>query len=177
MGAGRLAYLPLDENHPAEPANAYGLAKLLCEEVCHLISTQSGMTIVCLRPPAIWRQEDYERIRKRRTEAPDSEWSPFWEYGAFIDVRDLAAAIVRANECPDPGFARLLLCAGDISSSGETSRELVSRLTPHPEWRGGAEYETDPFRALIDTRRARAVLGWSPRHAWADFAAAAGPPQ
>jgi nucleoside-diphosphate-sugar epimerase len=33
-------------------------------------------------------------------------------------------------------------------------------------WRGGAEYEDDPFRSLIDIARARRVLGWAPRHTW-----------
>jgi nucleoside-diphosphate-sugar epimerase len=45
-------------------------------------------------------------------------------------------------------------------------------LHPRVEWRGGAEFERDPYRSLVDIERARAALGWEPRHRWAQRGAA-----
>jgi UDP-glucose 4-epimerase len=42
----------------------------------------------------------------------------------------------------------------------------VATYLPGVEWRGGAEYESDPYRSLVDFRRAQRVLGWRPRHSW-----------
>jgi UDP-glucose 4-epimerase len=58
-----------------------------------------------------------------------------------------------------------LLCAADIASQRRT-RELVQRFCPEAEWRGGAEYDVDPFRSLVETRRAQKVLGWRPKYLW-----------
>ena len=59
----------------------------------------------------------------------------------------------------------LLLCAEDIAAAAP-SAELVKRLLPGVEWRGGSEYEREPYRALVRIDRAKAVLGWRPRVRW-----------
>jgi len=85
--------------------------------------------------------------------------------GVHIDVRDVAEATLRAVETPFRGHVRLLLCASDIADRRPTLELLAERL-PHVEWRGGREFSDDPFRALIDCRRAEEVLGFRPRYGW-----------
>jgi UDP-glucose 4-epimerase len=80
-------------------------------------------------------------------------------------VRDAATAAAQALVCPDPGHVGLLLCADDIAATGP-SRAMAARLLPDVPWRGDAAYERDPYRALVDTRPARAVLAWHPRYRW-----------
>ena len=41
-------------------------------------------------------------------------------------------------------------------------------VLPDVEWRGGGEYDVDPWRSLFDCSR-RDVLGWRPEHRWADW--------
>jgi hypothetical protein len=64
-------------------------------------------------------------------------------------------------------FECLLICAADLTTSGRTSRELVDLIHPQVEWRGGPDFERQPYRSLIDLDRARALLDWEPEHTWA----------
>jgi nucleoside-diphosphate-sugar epimerase len=156
-------YLPLDDDHPLRAGRPYGVSKRLAEELC----AEAGAPTICLRPFAVWDDDDYRRVETRRAADPDAEWTPYWEYGAFVDVRDVARACVAALECPDPGHERLLLCAPDIAASAP-GRELAARVLPDVPWRGGPEYDADPWRALVDCSRAERVLGWRPERRWAD---------
>ena len=104
-----------------------------------------------------------------RSARPSYEWDPYWEYGAFLDVRDLALASVRALECDLVGSRNLLVASSDITTSGKTSRELSESVHPDVEWRGGVEYEADAYRALIDIEPARQLLRWRPQHTWRSF--------
>ncbi len=159
-------YLPIDDEHPCYPSSAYGMSKRLVEEMCQCFTARTGIPTICLRPPAVWTDEAIERIRQRRQKNPAFEWTPFWEYGCFIHVSDLADSTITALECPDPSHAVLLVNAPDISSASKTSRELADQMHPQVPWRGGQAYIDDPFRALMDTCRAQQVLGWSPRIRW-----------
>lgn len=168
-GEGRPDYLPLDDDHPCRPRSPYGLSKLRAEGLCEQLTATTGIPTLCLRPPGVWDEATYARIQTARRHDPAFEWSPYWEYGAFLDVRDCAAAFARAVRCEDPGHARLLLCAPDISTSGTTALELVERLLPGVAIRDRASFGADPQRALIDARRARNVLHWTPVHTWGDW--------
>jgi nucleoside-diphosphate-sugar epimerase len=166
MGAREPDYLPIDDDHPCYPTIPYGISKKLGEEMCRHWTQSTGISTICLRPPAVFGPETYKFILDYRQSYAGAEWTPYWEYGAFLDVRDAAIATLCALTCPDPGHVTLLLCADDISSSALGSRDLTQKILPHIEWRGGTEYETEPFKALINTSYAKEVLGWQPQHRW-----------
>lgn len=159
-------YLPLDDAHPCYPMTPYAISKKLGEEMCQFFTNSTGIPTICLRPPGVFDGETYDFIISNRRANPEFEWNPFWEYGAFLDVRDAAEAAKCALECPDPGHATLLLNADDISSASRTSREMAQSLHSDVEWRGGQEYEDQPYKALVDTKLAKEVLQWSPRYKW-----------
>jgi hypothetical protein len=68
-------------------------------------------------------------------------------------VRDVATATAAAISTPARGHHRLLLAAPDIASPRPTLEE-VRRWLPNVPWRGGLEFESDPYRSLIDTGNA-----------------------
>lgn len=162
-------YLPLDDAHPGYPATPYAISKSLAEEMCRLISASTTVSVVCLRPPGVWTEETYAMIQSERAKRAEFEWDPFWEYGAFIDVRDLSDACIRALTCTIDRFACLLVSSADITTSGRTSRQLAEFVLPDVEWRGGAEYETEPYRSLVNTANARRILGWVGRQSWQSY--------
>ncbi|PIG93549.1 NAD(P)-dependent oxidoreductase [Gloeocapsopsis sp. IPPAS B-1203] len=159
-------YLPLDDNHLCYPATPYAISKRLSEEMCRFWRDSTGIPTICLRPPGVFDAATYDFIISNRNANPDFEWNPFWEYGAFLDVRDAAEAAKCALSCSFSGHVTLLLCADDISSASRTSREMAQSLHPDVEWRGGKEYDQQPYKALINTHRAKEVLNWIPRYKW-----------
>jgi UDP-glucose 4-epimerase len=165
MGQHAPDYFPIDDDHPPRPRSTYGMMKRLGEQMCEYFTFNTGITTICLRPPGVTLPDWYARARKRWEESPTSEWMPSWEYGAFCDVRDVASAAVLGLTCPDPGHVTLLLCADDIASD-TPSREMAAKVHPEVPWRGGAEYEANPFKALVNNRKAKQVLGWQPKYTW-----------
>jgi nucleoside-diphosphate-sugar epimerase len=166
MGEGAPDFLPIDESHPCRPGRPYGISKYLGEQTCRLFTHRTGVATICIRPPAVWTEEDIAWVKESREKDAEFEWTPYWEYGCFIHVEDLARATLCALTCPDPGHIALLVNADDISSTELTSRELVQKLLPDIEWRGGPEYEREPYKALMDNSRAREVLDWAPQYRW-----------
>lgn len=171
MGQHAPDYFPIDDDHPARPRSTYGMMKRLCEQMCEYFTFNTGITTICLRPPGVALPDRYPAIRERWAADPDSEWKHGWEYGALCHVEDVASAAVLGLTCPDPGHVTLLLCADDIASF-TPSREMAAKVHPDVPWRGGAEYEADPFKALVDNSKAKRVLGWQPQYAFRELAGA-----
>ncbi len=169
MGEATPDYLPFDEDHPCRPGRPYGIAKYLGEQTCRLFTGRTGISTVSIRPPAVWSEEDIARIRAERARDADFEWGTHWEYGCYIHVDDLARATLCALTCPDPGHVALLVVADDISSATDlTSRELARKVLPEVAWRGGPEYDAEPYKGLVDNGRAKEILGWAPQYRWRD---------
>ena len=163
-------FLPLDETHPSRPNTTYGMSKYLAEEMCRLFARNTDTCVVCLRPPGVWAfPSTYQWVVSEREKRAAFEHDPFWEYGAFIDVRDLASACVCALDPSVAGFHSLLVSSDDITTSGRTSRTLSQDLLPKVEWRGGREYDEQPYRTLVKNDAAKRVLNWQPRHLWAHY--------
>jgi UDP-glucose 4-epimerase len=164
-GNGVPDYLPIDDEHPARPTTAYGMSKRLVEELCRCFTLSTGIATICLRPPAVLGPARRARFAAARVADPAAEWTPFWEYGAFLDVRDVAGAVFAALRCPDPGHLTALICADDVTSPGPIP-ELVARLLPGVPWDGPEQMER--WGSLVCCDRARGVLGWAPEHRWRD---------
>jgi UDP-glucose 4-epimerase len=158
-------YLPLDDAHPRLASRPYGLSKVLSEDLCAGFTARSGIATISLRPVHVWLPEFYERAELRWQADPVSEWTPFWEFGAFVDARDVAAAVECALTARIDGYVRAVLCAEDIAASAP-SLDMVSRLTPGVPVRQPGRYRADPHRALVDCSAARTLLGWQPRYRW-----------
>ncbi|MBQ37040.1 MAG: NAD(P)-dependent oxidoreductase [Candidatus Latescibacteria bacterium] len=159
-------YLPLDDAHPCYAATPYAISKRLGEDMCRLVAGSGDLTVVCLRPPGVWTPDTYAWIESERAARTAFEWDPFWEYGAFLDIRDLSNACLRGLTCRADGFRCVLVASSDITTSGRTSRDLAQFVHPDLEWRGGAEFDEEPFHTLVDIEPARQLLDWTPRYTW-----------
>ena len=166
MGESEPDYLSFAEEHGCRPGRPYGTSKYVGEQMCRLFMERTEISTVCIRPPAVLSDERIASMRRAHAEQPESAWTPFWEYGCYIHVEDLARATVCALTCPDLGHEVLLVVAEDISSRAMSSKEWAEHVVPHVPWRGGAEYDVDPYRALVDGVRAQRMLGWKPQYRW-----------
>ena len=165
-GAERLPdYFPIDDEHPRRATRAYGLSKCLAEDLCAGFTARTGITSVSLRPVHVWDPGMYERKRAQWRVDPSSEWEPYWEYGAFVDIRDVTAAVELALTVTLAGHHRVLLSAAGIAAT-EPSLAIAARLTPSVPIRDPARYRRDPWRALFDCSTAARALGWHPQYTW-----------
>ena len=167
-------YFPVDDAHPRRAMRPYGLSKRLTEDLCEGFTARTGIATVCLRPVAVWDEAQYRQVRDRWRAQPDSEWEPFWEYGAFVDVRDVAAAVGRALTVPLAGHHRALLCAAGIAATAP-SLQLAARLAARVPVRDADRYRADPWAALLDCAVAATTLGWQPVPRWTAPNATAAP--
>jgi UDP-glucose 4-epimerase len=158
-------YFPVDDAHPRRAMRPYGLSKCLAEDLCAGFSARTGIPSVALRPAWVWDPGMYRRIEARWRANPSAEWTPTWEYGQFVDVRDVADAVRRALEVPLTGPHRVLLCAADVAAT-EPSLDMVARFTPSVPVRDSDRFRRDPRLALFDHSAAARLLGWAPLHTW-----------
>jgi nucleoside-diphosphate-sugar epimerase len=156
--------LPVDDDHRGLPSRPYALSKWLTEEMCEAFTRASGIATLCLRPVFVADEKAW-RSFVGQPELPPARGAA-WHLGVVVDVRDVASAFVAALTCPDPGHARLLLCADEIAADRPTL-DVVRTHLPDVPWRDG-EPAADSFASLVDASAAKAVLGWTPRYGWAD---------
>jgi UDP-glucose 4-epimerase len=143
----------------------YGLSARLAEGLCQGFTARTGIATVGLRPVAVWEEARYRRVRDRWRARPASEWEPVREYGAFVDGRDVAAAVGRALTVPLAGHHRALLCAPGLAGTAP-SLELAARLAPRVPVTGPGRDRADPWAALIDGTAAATTLGCQPARHW-----------
>ncbi len=162
--------LPLDEDSPAQPWNAYALSKLLIEQTITMLQRQTGDAVrfAAFRPCYVIAPEEWagaltqqgHTVRERLDDPALSAPALF----NYVDARDVAT------------FADTLLAAlGDIPN-GETffvgaddalARDPLSELLPrfHPGTARAATELTGTSPAFSNAK-ARRLLGWTPDHDW-----------
>jgi len=158
-------YFPVDDAHPRRAMRPYGLSKCLAEDLCAGFTARTGIPTVALRPAWVWDPGMYQRIEAQWQADSASEWTPAWEYGQFVDVRDVAGAVRRALDVPLTGHHRMLLCAAGIAAT-EPGLVMAGRFAPSVPVRDAARFQDDPWRSLFDCSAAARVLGWRPRYQW-----------
>jgi UDP-glucose 4-epimerase len=159
-------YFPVDDAHPRRATRPYGLSKCLAEDLCAGFTARTGIPSVALRPAWVWDQGMYQRIEERWRADPAAEWTPTWEYGQFVDVRDVAGAVRAALSRPLNGHHRVLLCAAGIAATAP-ALAMAARFAPSVPVRDPGPFADDPWRSLFDCSAAARLLGWRPRYSWA----------
>lgn len=153
-------YLPVDEEHPRRPQEAYALSKSLGEDICDSLVRRCDATAVSIRPSLVLAPDDYARIGplQRNTGRSFNHWS-------YVDVDDLADLIVLAATATTPGH-EVVYAAQPDNLVGKPFAELVASAL-------GAD--APPLRDLdrddcggISTAKARRLFGWNPTTSWRD---------
>jgi nucleoside-diphosphate-sugar epimerase len=151
-------YLPLDEEHPDEPDDAYGLSKVAGEQIAHAFHRKTGMRTIILRPPLVTFPGSYAQLRDRS--AVSSSWRS--TLLTYVDVRDLARAFRAALEHREITHD-IFNVAADDSLAPEPLCELLPRLDPR--FAGLTEGLTGD-QPMVSNRKIKQSLGWVPRHSW-----------
>ena len=154
-------YVPMDEDHPCLPEDAYALGKLVEEETARTINRRNGMQIVALRIGNVITKEVYEEKFAGFCNDPNQRSGILWSY---IDARDIATACRLAIEKDGLGV-QVLNIAADDNCTTLTSAELMKHGFPNVKDIRGP---IDGFQTLLSNEKIKKVLGWKPEHFWRD---------
>jgi nucleoside-diphosphate-sugar epimerase len=157
----------MDENHPIENEDVYGLSKQCNELTAAMYTRRTGMATTCFRLTWVTDLEKLDRWSRRWLERAGENKSPdMWSY---VDRRDVASAFRLAIEKVESGHHILLLAARDLwGMSGDSAEGWRARIEEHyPNLvsflDNGFDYGKYGF---LDTRRAGELLGWESRFHW-----------
>ncbi|MDD5584676.1 MAG: NAD(P)-dependent oxidoreductase [Candidatus Omnitrophica bacterium] len=154
-------YLPIDEKHPVKPHDAYGLSKLVGEEMCQTYTEKYAIETICLRPPWIWFPHDskiYESFVKIHEAWPCLLW-------AYQDARDVARAFCLAVNAKGITHERIFISARD-NGTQYTTLDLVKQYYPAVRIN---KSKLSGNASLIDISKAGKILKYRPRYTWRDI--------
>lgn len=156
----RPAYVPFDEQHPSYPESGYALAKLLGEEIGRQFHRRAGIVSAALRFSNILEPHEYERLLPGLWADARARRLNLWSY---VDVRDAARACRLSLEADVDGAEVLAIAAADTLMNRPTA-DLLAEFFPDVPVRGALL----EFGALLSSAKAKALLGYEPRHSWRD---------
>ena len=161
----------ITEEVAARPRNIYGVTKTAAEDLCELAHAEHGLPVIVLRTSRFFPEGD-DRDDVRTAYADANVKANEYLYRR-VDVADVAAAHLLAMErAADIGFGKYIVSAttpftpADLAGLRDDAPAVVRRLFPDYE----AEYARRGWRMFPSVgrvyvnARARADLGWTPRH-------------
>ena len=152
---------PIDETHPELAHDAYGLSKRVGEMLCEAFVTRTGGSAVSVRPTWVLTADTYASNLRPFFDDPDLTSAVFWSY---IDVDDLADLLLACVERPNGGHETVFAAAADNIGGRDLAKEMT-RL--HPGVPVAPLSRTDA--SGIDSGKAEALFGWSPRRSWRNY--------
>jgi nucleoside-diphosphate-sugar epimerase len=158
-------YLPIDEEHPRLPQDAYSLTKLIDEEILGALHRRTGMRTIAIRPPLMmYGDPANERATvAERLDNPESCARVMWVY---CDVRDLAQGFRLALENTTLANEAFFLTADDA-----LAREPLCDLFPRhfPIDVGEMASGLTGTTPAVTSAKAKRLLGYQPRYSWHDY--------
>ncbi len=151
------AYAPVDEAHPPRPESAYALAKLAGETLAQQFARRTGTPHVGLRISNIMEPPDYAMFPGFGDDPTLRRWN-LWGY---VDARDVAMACELGLTADIEGHEIAIIAAADTVMARD-SAELMAEVYPTVT----LTRELTGRETLLSIDRARAVLGFEPRHTW-----------
>lgn len=160
-------YLPVDEEHPLTPRDPYAMAKQVLEVTADAFGRRpDAPTISTLRYPWVATEEELTETFTEADRSMDG-LKGAWHHTtrdvlfSYVHIEDAADIARRCVEADWDGHERFWAVAGDTTADVHSER-LIEEFYPDAEIRESF----DEHEALIDTGKARDLLGWESRRTW-----------
>jgi nucleoside-diphosphate-sugar epimerase len=168
-------YVPIDEEHPLWPHEAYSLSKHFGERMAETYAKAYGIEAVSLRYQYVMikrvQKQAAEQVARARAGVfdPKTAW-----FGGYISARDvaracLAAASYRFELKPHGPYEAFFLSARNTLYPVPTLEVLKAIYGELPPIKDPTYYESDPYASVYDIRKAKRLLGWEPKDEWGNF--------
>jgi UDP-glucose 4-epimerase len=157
-------YVPVDEEHPIRPQDPYATAKFFGELLMDAAVRRSEIRCISIRPCWVQHEGNYERNVGPWVRELPPDLAP--NFLSYIDVYDLADAIVLATQSDLPGHEVFYIASPD--TVGNRPLEEVVR-----QYYGDAVEVRKPLpredASYISIEKARRLLGYEPKRSWRDY--------
>jgi nucleoside-diphosphate-sugar epimerase len=155
-------YAPVDEFHPVHPQDPYALSKYFGEQLMDAAVERSDIRCISLRPSWVQNEDNYElnlgpQVRDAGVLSPN-----LWSY---IDVYDLADAIVLATESELPGHEIFYIASPDNVGGRNFAEILRQYYGDQIKLRSTSRLDASG----ISSEKAQRMLNWTPRRSWRDY--------
>ncbi|TMR40716.1 NAD-dependent epimerase/dehydratase family protein [Actinomadura geliboluensis] len=163
-------YLPLDEEHPARPWNAYSLSKLVAEQTMRTFARSgTGTRMAAFRPCFVIAPEEWEgaptqsgHTLRERLDRPEIGGVSLFNYLDARDAGEFIGALLDRLPHLERNGEVFFAGAGDALAR-EPLAELLPRLHPETKEAAGALTGTSP---AFSAAKAERLLGWSAKRSW-----------
>jgi len=161
----------ITEDVAARPRNIYGVTKTAAEDLCELAHVERGLPVIVLRTSRFFPEgDDNDDVRSGYADANVKVNEYLYRR---VDVADVVAAhLLAMRRAAAIGFGKYIVSATtpftqeDLAGLRDDAPAVVRRLFPDYEaeyGRRGWRMFPSIGRVYVNTR-ARAELGWTPRH-------------
>ena len=160
QGERKPLYVPVDEEHPTVPEDAYAMSKVAGEVTARSFQRRTGTDVYGLRINNVIEPHEYAEMFPPFLADPSLRRRNVF---AYIDTRDLGQFVQRCLETDGLGYEVFNVANADMSVAA-TSKEVRERFYDGVEVR--REMGRDETFYSID--KARRLLGFEPEHSWRD---------
>jgi UDP-glucose 4-epimerase len=153
------------------PKNIYGVTKAAAEDLCQLFARNHSLRTIVLRTSRFFPEEDDNRAVRATYSDANAKANEFLY--RRVDIEDVVSAhLLAVHRAPSAPFAKYIISAttpfsrDDVADLRSRAAEVVRRYVPEYQ----AEYQRRGWTMIpgIDrvyvNDKARAELGWQPRH-------------
>jgi nucleoside-diphosphate-sugar epimerase len=156
-------YVPVDEDHPIRPQDPYALSKYFGELLMDAAVRRADIRCISIRPCWVHHEGNYERNLGPQVRDPAVLSANFWSY---IDVYDLADALVLATQSSLPGHEVFYIASPD-TIGGHPLAETVR--THYGAERIELRRTARDDASAVSSAKAERLLGWKPTRSWRDY--------
>ncbi len=148
-------YVPVDEEHPLTPFEAYGLSKVVGEEIIASVSREYGIPSISLRIMNVIQEEGFADLP---WPAPTKENPIRFVLWPYVHIRDAATACCQALDANVTGHEPMFIAAKQTRFDAETM-QLLSEFAPGVELRAELPGRT----SVINIEKAMRMIGFAPQ--------------
>lgn len=153
-------YLPVDEDHPLNPAEPYGTSKAMSEKIAKMFALRGGMTVTVIRPTLVATETIAPKLDALGTDPRNID---LW---GWADPEDVAQAYRLALGLRGSPYDVFFISAPNTLSDTPTLELLRAYYGTLPEVRQPEVYRRDPHAGVFSITRAQERLGFAPHRDW-----------
>ena len=157
-------YVPVDEEHQIRPQDPYATAKFFGELLMDAAVRRSDIRCISIRPCWVQHEGNYERNLGPWVRELPPNLSP--NFLSYIDVYDLADAIVLATQSGLPGHEVFYIASPDTVGNRPLEEVVRQYYGDEIEVRKPLPREDASYISIVKARR---LLGYEPKRSWRDY--------